>query len=183
MPKGFRKCKNCGVTFEKKRPLQSACSPICAFEWAKKLKEKKESKEWKERKREMQENLKTLSDYKKDLQVVFNKFIRLRDTGEPCISCGNPHPKKINAGHYKSVGSHPELRFEELNAHSQCEYCNRGGKERKSSLVATIESVVVGEKRGAAGGRYFIKQRKRKTTTDDAPSVATKIKLWLQREQ
>lgn len=124
MPKGFRKCKNCGVTFEKKRPLQSACSPICAFEWAKKLKEKKESKEWKERKREMQEELKTLSDYKKDLQIVFNKFIRLRDTGEPCISCGNPHPKKINAGHYKSVGSHPELRFEELNAHSQCEYCN-----------------------------------------------------------
>ena len=49
----------------------------------------------------------------------------------------------------------------------------RSQRSKASSLV---------KKRGAAGGRYFIKQRKRKTTTD-APSVATKIKLWLQREQ
>ena len=50
---------------------------------------------------------------------------------------------------------------------------HRSQRSKASSLV---------KKRGAAGGRYFIKQRKRKTTTD-APSVATKIKLWLQREQ
>lgn len=32
--------------------------------------------------------------------------------------------KKENAGHYRSVGSCPELRFEPLNVHLQCEYCN-----------------------------------------------------------
>ena len=30
----------------------------------------------------------------------------------------------MNAGHYRSVGSCPELRYEELNCHLQCEHCN-----------------------------------------------------------
>jgi len=124
MPKGWRLCKNCGESFEKKRPLQAACSIQCSWEWARKLKEKKEKREWTSRKKELIEKTKTLTDYKKDLQTVFNKFIRSRDKDQPCISCQNPEPKKKNAGHYKSVGSHPELRFEELNCHSQCEYCN-----------------------------------------------------------
>lgn len=59
-------------------------------------------------------------------QKQFNRYIRARDHGLPCISCGRPFAllKKINAGHYRSVGSCPELRFCELNVHLQCEYCN-----------------------------------------------------------
>jgi hypothetical protein len=30
----------------------------------------------------------------------------------------------MNAGHYMSVGSTPELRFNEDNVHKQCERCN-----------------------------------------------------------
>jgi hypothetical protein len=30
----------------------------------------------------------------------------------------------MNAGHYKPVGSHPELRFNEINCHLQSEHCN-----------------------------------------------------------
>ena len=47
----------------------------------------------------------------------------MRDAGSNCISCGKKC-KKENAGHYRSVGSCPELRFEPLNVHLQCEYCN-----------------------------------------------------------
>jgi len=57
-------------------------------------------------------------------QKAFNAFIRVRDEGRPCISCGRSTGCKLNAGHYKSVGSTPELRFEELNCHLQCEHCN-----------------------------------------------------------
>ena len=57
-------------------------------------------------------------------QIIFNKYIRLRDEGLPCISCQNLNPKKVNAGHYRSVGGNPELRFTEYNCHRQCEYCN-----------------------------------------------------------
>jgi len=31
---------------------------------------------------------KSLPKLKKDLQLIFNAFIRVRDKDEPCISCG-----------------------------------------------------------------------------------------------
>jgi hypothetical protein len=30
----------------------------------------------------------------------------------------------MNAGHYRSVGACPELRFHPMNVHLQCEHCN-----------------------------------------------------------
>lgn len=125
MPKGFRRCKNCGELFEKKRPLQSVCQPFCAFEYAKKLKAKKEAKEWRVKKKEMIENVKTLSDYKKDLQKLVNKYVRLTKEKE-CISCKKDlNGLKFDAGHYRTVGSNPALRFELLNIWPQCVKCNR----------------------------------------------------------
>lgn len=74
--------------------------------------------------RERKKALKSRSDWMRDCQVVFNRWIRKRDEGDPCISCGRNSGAKMNAGHYRSVGSCPELRFEELNVHLQCEHCN-----------------------------------------------------------
>jgi len=118
-----KKCKECKQPFKPVRPLQRVCSLSCSIEDAKKTREKKEAKEWKVKKVKMKEKLKTKSDYLKEVQVIFNKFIRERDKGLNCISCNKP-AKKENAGHYRSVGGNPELRFNELNCHLQCEYCN-----------------------------------------------------------
>ena len=67
----------------------------------------------------------------KAAQSVFNAYIRARDKGSACISCGrmpnfSAHVggSGIQAGHYRSVGACPELRFEELNVHIQCVHCN-----------------------------------------------------------
>ena len=68
--------------------------------------------------------LRTRRDWLKLCQIAFNAMIRIRDEFEPCISCGRSTGAKRNAGHYLSVGSHPELRFHEDNCHSQCEHCN-----------------------------------------------------------
>jgi hypothetical protein len=68
--------------------------------------------------------LMTRSQHLKLAQQSFNRFIRLRDAHLPCVSCGRFHKGKWNAGHYKSVGAHPELRFDEANCHRQCEPCN-----------------------------------------------------------
>ncbi len=125
MPKGWRLCKNCGTSFEKKRPLQSCCDPICAWEWVKKLKEKQDKKEWNSRKKELIEKTKTLTDYKKDLQTLVNKYVRLTKESE-CISCKKDlNGLKFDAGHYRTVGSNPALRFETLNIWPQCVKCNR----------------------------------------------------------
>jgi len=121
------KCKNCRdkfipKVFNIKYCDKELCRSVMIKEALKKSKAKK-VKEWNKEKKVRKEALKTLSEYKKELQVIFNKFIRLRDKGLNCISCNKP-AKKENAGHYRSVGGNPELRFEELNNNLQCEYCN-----------------------------------------------------------
>ena len=83
------------------------------------------AKQWNTKKKVIKEKLKTNKDYLKELQVVFNKFIRIRDKDKGCISCGKPLNTKFDAGHFYSVGSTPSLRFHEDNVHGQCVYCNQ----------------------------------------------------------
>jgi hypothetical protein len=80
-------------------------------------------KQWKQTKTRMKADLKTTSDWLKEAQVVFNKYIRERDKGLNCISCNKP-AKKENCGHYYSQGGHSNVRFDEDNCHLQCEHCN-----------------------------------------------------------
>ena len=125
MPKGYRKCKCCKVEFKKARPLQFTCSVLCAVEWAKKIKVNKEKRDWKHKKNELKESIKTLTDYNKDLQTLVNKYVRLTKEKE-CISCKKDlNGLKFDAGHYRTVGSNPSLRFELLNIWPQCVKCNR----------------------------------------------------------
>ena len=118
-----KKCKNCGDNFTPRQPLQYVCGYPCAIEYAKKQREKKETKDWKKEKKERSEKLMTHKDWLNIAQKVFNTYIRQRDKGLPCISCGT-NSGQFHAGHYRSVGSTPELRFNEDNVHGQCATCN-----------------------------------------------------------
>jgi hypothetical protein len=114
-------CKSCKGKFVRTRPLQSLCLNLsCVVEFANRSAAKRERVELKVRR----EAIKTRSDYLKETQIEFNRFIRTRDAHLPCISCGRTTEAKINAGHFLSVGSHPQLRFNENNCHKQCEHCN-----------------------------------------------------------
>ena len=64
----------------------------------------------------------SLPKLKNKLQDIFNEFIRLRDAGQPCISCGET--KTLQAGHYWAVGGYDGLRFDEDNVHGECARCN-----------------------------------------------------------
>ena len=66
------------------------------------------------------QDLKTNSELLREAQRAFNKYIRLRDHDQPCISCGRIDAVKWDAGHYRSVGSSSHLRFNENNVHKQC---------------------------------------------------------------
>ena len=76
--------------------------------------------------KEAKERLKSRGDYAKEAQTEFNRFIRCRDDADalPCVSCNRHHRGQYHAGHYRTVGAHPELRFNELNCHKQCSVCN-----------------------------------------------------------
>ena len=76
------------------------------------------------RDRERRMEVKPLSYWMKLAQSAFNAWVRARDAGQPCISCGRFHQGQNHAGHYRPAGSNPELRFEPDNCHLQCAPCN-----------------------------------------------------------
>jgi hypothetical protein len=95
------------------------------LEYKKAKQKKQEAKDWSVRKNQLKEKLKTHKDYVQELQKVFNSYIRRRDADKPCISCGTKLDTKFDAGHYRSAGGNPELRFDESNVQGQCVYCNQ----------------------------------------------------------
>ena len=115
-----KKCKICKVSFTPQTTTQQVCSWECAIKIVDKDKIKKIKKEVKEAK----QKLKSRSDWLKETQIVFNKYIRLRDQNDGCISCGSKSAYAYHAGHYRSIGSAGHLRFHELNCHRQCSACN-----------------------------------------------------------
>jgi hypothetical protein len=114
------KCKNCKQPFEPIKFLQKYClKDDCVRVWV----ESEKTKQWKKTKSKMKTDLMTLQDYIKLAQITFNKYIRLRDKGNVCISCQKP-PKKLNSGHFYNANNHWNVRFDERNVHLQCEHCN-----------------------------------------------------------
>ncbi|WP_213802363.1 recombination protein NinG [Klebsiella oxytoca] len=144
-----RKCKVCGEYFVPKfHDIRIRwCCPehgtILAMEErekekvkaaAKRIKEQKEAeKAGRKRRQEKRESLKSKSQWDKEAQSAFNRYIRIRDDGKPCVSCGNPLIGKsnyltgsaIDASHYRSRGAASHLKFNVFNVHSACTRCNR----------------------------------------------------------
>jgi hypothetical protein len=86
----------------------------------------KKANDWQKEKKVLKEKLMTKSDYLNICQKVFNTYIRTRDKGKPCVSCDKfLKENDVNASHFFSVGSSPNLRFNEDNVHSSCIKCNK----------------------------------------------------------
>ena len=124
-----KKCRvaTCRASFVPSRMGQAVCSPACALidgprhaPKARKALADIERKDIKVRK----EKLKSRADHLKDTQQAFNAWVRARDAALPCVSCGRHHEGQYHAGHYRTVGANPELRFDPLNAWKQCAPCN-----------------------------------------------------------
>jgi hypothetical protein len=137
-----KKCKTCKKSF---CPTYSTTQNTCSVQCAIQLANEKKSDDWKKRKAKLKSELMTLPDHLKIAQMVFNKYIRLRDQGKECISCGQP-PKKANAGHYFSQGGHSNVRFDEDNVHVQCEHCNSFLSGNLLNYQIGIEKRIGGEK-------------------------------------
>lgn len=132
---GFRRtrCAHCRKRFEPKRYGQ-VVHEECAAGWAIAEREKEARKEEKRRQaeakvqraldRKKREQLKTIPQLTKEAQLAFNAYIRARDqaAGHDCISSGRPldwSGNAVDAGHYRSTGAAPHLRFNEDNCHAQ----------------------------------------------------------------
>lgn len=57
-------------------------------------------------------------------KVVCHQYIRERDKGRPCISCGKAHDETFQAGHFYKAELFSNIRFDEMNISVQCRVCN-----------------------------------------------------------
>lgn len=138
-----RKCAHCREWFHPTREGQVVCSFECASAIGKKQtakareaakakavrRQRESEKEGRQRRRAKRIELKTKSQWRSEAQTAFNKYVRLRDSGKPCISCGRLPEQKLggtmDCGHYRTRGAARHLSFNLHNTAAQCVYCNR----------------------------------------------------------
>lgn len=146
-----KKCKNpeCRQPFQPVNSMHVVCGYKCGLalaEQRRKVREAKIDREERKSLRERKRNLKTRSDYMREAQQAWNRYVRARDAGLPCASCGAMPENKIggtmDCSHYRSVGSSPHMRFHLHNAAAACVRCNRdlSGNvvELRKGLIARI---------------------------------------------
>jgi hypothetical protein len=135
-------CAQCEKTFTPVKYLQKVCGPRCAIDYNRAAKTRQAEKERTTKLKIRKKELKPRGYFVSKAQTAFNAFIRERDEGNPCPSCGTYHPPMVfggqwDCGHFMGVGACPELRFEEKNAYRQCKACN-GGAGRFAAKNATV---------------------------------------------
>ena len=120
-----KRCKVCTTEFLQYNSLVVWCSPKCGLELSKLRTDQQYVKKTKQLKREYRANNRSYQMRK--AQDRCNEYIRLRDGNFPCISCGTTKDIQYAAGHWKSIGSHPSLRWHFWNINRQCNRkCNKG---------------------------------------------------------
>lgn len=124
------KCKQCKNYFLRESMVKTPAGNFCSYEHATEFASAKvlgdREKQARKKHRERKEAVRPRSWYVKQAQMWFNRFIRLRDAGKPCICCDRPDDglHQRHAGHYLTTSARPEHRFNEDNCHAQTSYCN-----------------------------------------------------------
>jgi hypothetical protein len=122
--KGRKRCKQCKSLYMPFLSTQLCCGPQCAVLYAR---EKGTGIEVSRKRamRERREAARPLKYWQDRTQTTVNAYVRLRDRDLPCISCGKKTGAKMNAGHWRSRGARPDIRYDaETNIFLQCEHCN-----------------------------------------------------------
>lgn len=146
-----KKCRICAAEYQPISSTSKVCSGACALKLIQKqaaVQKTRQRRQERAQDREKREAMKTYPQLVAEAQREFNAFIRLRDAAQPCICCGRRFEDKsltagnVHAGHYRSTGSAPHLRFNEDNVHLQNAQCNLYGAGRavdyRIGLIARI---------------------------------------------
>ena len=140
----FKKCPDCGDKYQPTRQMQPCCdSDECKAAFAirhieatrkrRRMEERKIRVAERKETNEERDSQKNIRQHANDTQRYVNAYIRARDKGKPCISCGRPLKPGFHAGHYKPVGNglNWSIRYHHDNIHGQCVHCNlyKGGNQ------------------------------------------------------
>ena len=102
--------------------LQKTCSVKCAIE-ASKIKESKKISSLNEMRNE-KFSIEKLNAVLDQTKLIVHDYIRERDKGKPCISCGSQWKNDFQACHRFNVKQFNGIRFDLMNIHGGCVGCN-----------------------------------------------------------
>ena len=127
----MKTCPYCQTEFLPRKFAQVCCNDYrCALRHVRKLRERKVEAAKRKSNRVARDKIKPRSRWLNEARDACNAYIRERDRGLPCVSCGTTAPNiQYAAGHYRSVGACPELRYHPSNIWRQC---NRNCNQHKS---------------------------------------------------
>ncbi len=189
----MKKCKTCKAEFVQYTTLQNLCTD-CLIVKGRKIAVRSAKNALQSKKRELiakKKTLLTVSDWKVKVDAVYNPWVRKRDeiAGLPCPSCGrydheipDSYFGKWDCGHYLSKGSHPELRYEELNTWRQCKSCNGGSGKyaKKNHTVSQMYRLTLIERIGLEKVEWLDGPHEpAKWTIDDLKAKEAKYKAKL----
>lgn len=149
------RCAHCRAKFIPERPSQIVHAE-CAADYAIAKREKEEREEAKRARaaakveraetKRRRRAMRPIREFVAEAQAAFNAWVRARDEGLPCISCGTLNPPALgpggawDAGHFLSRGAHPEKRFMEDNVHRQCKSCNAGSAKNPAKALTVSQN-------------------------------------------
>lgn len=168
-------CQVCRRQFVRRTTLQTVCGVRCAAKVGKLIRKAERAAI-----RQRKEVIKTRGQWLKEAQAAFNAWVRARDQGRPCICCGHWSAGESrggdwDAGHYRSTGSAPHLRFDPDNCHRQLKRCNRYGAGRAVDYrIGLIQRIGI-----AAVERLEADQTPRKYTVADLKSIRDEYRAKL----
>ena len=138
-------CKDCRKE-PRMGPLQSRCGKcVRARAKAKEIVKKERLKVKRQKHKERPAAL------KKKLDIIFSRYIRLRDKGKPCVTCGCAWEEGFNCGHFQSRRFFA-TRWDERNAHGQCARDNLWGAGEQY-----LHSIAVDKKYGEGVAQELFK--------------------------
>jgi len=128
----MRKCQVCEREMEPAAKCTTMickkrlCSIDCAAAWGKQQAVTQRERQSKAEHKKARERIKTRQKWLSEAQAAVNAYVRERDKGKPCISCGKPDngQHQRHASHYRSVKACSILRFNCGNIHTSCATCN-----------------------------------------------------------
>ena len=107
-------------------PVGYFCNNDHALKWMFEKRNKSAKLVAKKQHKADKERIKPKAKWLAELQALVNKYVRLRDHAQGCISCDKPSSwtGQWHASHYHSRGHSSQLRFNLWNIHKGCSVCN-----------------------------------------------------------
>lgn len=107
-------------------PVGYFCSQEHAIKWMFEKRNKSAKLAAKKQHKADKERIKPKSKWLSELQTLVNKYVRLRDHAQGCISCDKPSSwdGQWHGSHLYSRGHSANLRFNLWNIHKACSVCN-----------------------------------------------------------